>query len=219
MAGVAATMPDSRESPGLTFEQPLLTAGIARVAGVDEAGRGALAGPVTAAAVILPLDDPSALARLRGVNDSKLLSASQRERALDLILELARAWAVGTASPGEVDSLGLLPATKMAMLRALEGLSPPAQHLLIDHVVLPDDERPQTALVKGDRRSLTIAAASVVAKVLRDREMTALEARFPGYGFARNKGYGTREHRAALESLGPAPVHRRSYAPVAAALD
>lgn len=211
-------MPEGSTNPTLDFEGPLHEAGILHIAGLDEAGRGALAGPVTAAAVMLPLDDPSALVRLAGVRDSKLLSPEQREQALGVIQEVARCWATGSASPKEVDSLGLLPATRLAMLRALADLSVPPEHLMIDHLILPDDERPQTALVKGDRRSLTIAAASVVAKVLRDREMVELDKRYPGYGWASNKGYGTQQHRSALEQRGASPVHRRSYAPVAAAL-
>lgn len=204
------------EWPTLDFETPLHSAGMEHIAGLDEAGRGALAGPVMAAAVMLPLDNPSALKRLAGVRDSKLLSPAQRETALEVILEVAVCWATGSASPQEIDTIGLLPATRKAMLRALAGLSEVPEHLLIDHLLLPEDERPQTALVKGDRRSLTIAAASVVAKVLRDRKMVDLDSRFPGYEFASNKGYGTRQHRSALQRLGPAPVHRRSYEPVAA---
>lgn len=215
MNGVGATMADW---PTLDFEAPLHDAGIQPIAGLDEAGRGALAGPVMAAAVILPLGNSAALERLAGVRDSKLLSPAQRESALEVILDVAVCWATGSASPQEVDSTGLLPATRKAMERALAGLSMVPGHLLIDHLLLPEDERPQTALVKGDQRSLSIAAASVVAKVLRDRRMTDLHSRYPGYAFASNKGYGTQQHRSALQRLGPTPVHRRSYKPVAAAL-
>lgn len=212
-------MPEAITNPTLEFEGPLHQAGALHVAGLDEAGRGALAGPVTAAAVVLPLGDPQALEQLSGVRDSKLLRPDQREQALGVIQRVARCWATGSASPQEVDSLGLLPATHLAMKRALGDLSVAPEHLLIDHLILPDDERPQTALVKGDRRSLTIAAASVVAKVLRDREMAELDRHHPGYGLASNKGYGTQQHRSALEQRGASPVHRRSYAPVAAVLD
>ncbi len=212
-------MPEPESAPTLTFELSLHRAGVTLVAGLDEAGRGALAGPVTAAAVILPLDgEGAALGPLDGVRDSKLMTPAQRERALQKICDLALSWAVGSASSLEVDSLGLLPATRLAMARALAELSPSPEYLLLDYLLLPNDDRHQTALVKGDRLSLTIAAASVVAKVWRDREMIALEDRYPGYGLAQHKGYGTTDHRVALKRLGPTPVHRRSYAPVAAAL-
>lgn len=212
-------MPESENAPSLTFELSLHRAGLGLVAGLDEAGRGALAGPVTAAAVILPLDDQgTVLGALEGVRDSKQMTPDQRERALKAICDLALGWAVGSASPGEIDTLGLVPATRRAMARALAELSLAPEYLLLDYLLLPGDDRPQTALVRGDRRSLTIAAASVVAKVTRDKEMVALEDRYPGYGLAQHKGYGTADHRAALERLGPTPVHRKSYAPVAASL-
>lgn len=211
-------MSESSGRPGLEFELPLRQAGIMNIAGIDEAGRGALAGPVTAAAVILPAAEEATLHALREVRDSKQMSPAQRERTFDVIKSVALCWAVAAAGPDEVDSLGLLPATRLAMRRALAGLRVPPDYLLLDHVVLTEDERPQTALVKGDSRSLSIAAASVLAKVQRDRAMIALEDSYPGYGFARHKGYGTAEHRAALQQLGPAPIHRRSYAPVAAVL-
>lgn len=219
MAGAAFMMPESENAPSLTFELSLHRAGLGLVAGLDEAGRGALAGPVTAAAVILPLDDQgTVLGALEGVRDSKQMTPDQRERALKAICDLALGWAVGSASPGEIDTLGLVPATRRAMARALAELSLAPEYLLLDYLLLPGDDRPQTALVRGDRRSLTIAAASVVAKVTRDKEMVALEDRYPGYGLAQHKGYGTADHRAALERLGPTPVHRKSYAPVAASL-
>lgn len=212
-------MTEPRNDPTLTFELSLYRAGLSLVAGLDEAGRGALAGPVTAAAVILPLEDHEpVLGGLEGVRDSKLMTPAQRERALHTICELALGWSVGSASPKEIDSMGLVPATRLAMARALAELPLSPEYLLLDYMLLPDDERPQTALVRGDRRSLSIAAASVVAKVSRDEEMVALGERYPDYDLAQHKGYGTADHRAALERLGPTPVHRRSYAPVAAAL-
>ncbi|MBI4769969.1 MAG: ribonuclease HII [Chloroflexi bacterium] len=206
------------ERPDLTFEQRFLAAGHTLIAGLDEAGRGAWAGPVVAAAVILPLDRPDLPALLEGVNDSKQLSPLQREAAFERIRRVALAVGVGGAGPGEVDRDGLIQATRAAMLRALAALQSAPQALLLDHLTLPTVVLPQTALVKGDARSLSIAAASIVAKVSRDRAMAALERFHPGYGFAAHKGYGTPAHRAALARLGVSEVHRRSYRPVAASL-
>jgi ribonuclease HII len=194
--------------PSLEFEALLWQAGIPRVAGIDEAGRGAWAGPVCAAAVILP-PDPSLLQALDGVRDSKLMSPAQRERWAPRIRELAAAWGVGFASAAEIDTLGILPATRLAALRALEGC--PADHLLTDLLLFRELELSQTALVKGDRRSLSVAAASVLAKTARDARMLELDWEYPGYGFARHKGYGTQGHRAALSRLGLCQEHRKSF--------
>ena len=188
------------------------------VAGIDEAGRGALAGPVVAAAVILPLDRFDLARALSGVRDSKQLTPAARARWEMQIRELAMAVGIGESSAGEVDKIGLLPATRTAMLRAVEALDPSPSFLLIDHILVPDIEIPQEAITRGDQSVLSIASASVLAKVWRDRMMAELDQRFAGYGFARHKGYGTAQHRQALARLGPCPEHRRSYSPVQQAL-
>ena len=199
--------------PGLDFEQPLWQAGCAWVAGIDEAGRGALAGPVSAAAVVLPAD-PSISSRLFGVRDSKLMTALQRATFARIIRDFAVSCGVGFASSEEIDTVGIVPATRLAAQRALQQLDCVPGHLLLDWLFLPDVDQPQTSLVKGDRRSLSIAAASVLAKASRDALMIELDCQYPGYGLAGHKGYGTERHRAALERLGPSPIHRRSYRPV-----
>ncbi len=202
--------------PDLCFEQPLWNAGLLAVAGLDEAGRGAWAGPVCAGVVVLPPAQRDICARLAGVRDSKQMTPQQRERWAAAIRAEVAGWGVGFASAAEIDALGILPATRMAMQRALAQLPAPPQHLLLDALRLPGVHLPQTALIKGDMRSLSIAAASVLAKTARDAQMQALEALYPGYGFAAHKGYGTAQHAAALLRLGPCPLHRRSYAPVRA---
>jgi len=200
--------------PSLDYETPRWTAGYRRVAGLDEAGRGAWAGPVVAAAVVLPPGDRALLERLRGVRDSKQLTPKQREALLGVIRECAVAVGVGAVPPDEIDALGIVPATRRAMVLALEAISPPADYLLIDHLPLVEVALPQYSLPKGDARVLSIAAASIVAKVSRDRIMVELDERLPGYGFARHKGYGTAQHQAALAALGPSSVHRLSFAPL-----
>jgi len=204
-------MPD----PSLNWERRLRRRGALRIAGLDEVGRGAWAGPVVAAAVVLPMGMRKLAAALRGVRDSKQMTSAQRARWAQAIQDLAEA-GVGQASPQEVDALGLIPATRLAMARALATLKVPPDHLLIDHLRLPDIPLPQTPITFGDQISLSIAAASVVAKVTRDRTMDELEREHPGFGFARHKGYGTEEHRRALAELGPTVIHRYSYMPVAA---
>lgn len=205
----------SRECiPTLDYEQRLWTAGYRRVAGLDEAGRGAWAGPVVAAAVVLPPAGDELLHTLARVRDSKVLTARQREACLAAVQEHALAWGVGAVPPAEIDRIGIVPATRRAMALAIQALALTADSLLIDYLVLPDLPLPQHSLPNGDARVLSIAAASIVAKVSRDRMMADLEAEVPGYGFARHKGYGTPEHRAALAALGPSPVHRRSFAPL-----
>jgi ribonuclease HII len=203
-------------NPDLSFEFSLWQSGVSLIAGLDEAGRGAWAGPVAAAAVIL-LPASDLVQRLKGVRDSKQMTPRQRARSAEVIRAVALAWGVGFASPEEIDAFGILPATRMAMQRALEALDITPQHLLIDAVRLPALDLPQTALIKGDCRVLSISAASVLAKTERDRRMEVLEDEHPGYGFARHKGYGTALHQAALASLGPCPIHRRTFRPVAAA--
>jgi len=196
--------------PDLTFELPLWQAGLSAVAGIDEAGRGALAGPVAAGAVILPpLKEVGQ--SLKGVRDSKQMTPGQRELAREQILEWAVAWGVGFAWAEEIDELGIVPATRLAACRAVEKLSVQPGHLLLDYLLLPELAYPQTALIKGDCRSLSIAAASILAKTARDAWMCEAEQIFPGYGFASHKGYGTRAHRQALLRLGPCPTHRKSF--------
>lgn len=186
---------------------------VARVAGVDEAGRGALVGNVVAAAVILP-----ATFNLPGLTDSKKLSARQREALFDAITAQALAWCAAAASSAEIDAVNIHHATLLAMRRAVEGLVTPPQSVLVDGKFTPDLAMPARAIVGGDASEACIAAASIIAKVTRDRQMAELEARFPGYGFAAHKGYGTKAHLAALARLGATPEHRRSYAPVRAVM-
>jgi ribonuclease HII len=200
--------------PTLTYESRLWKAGYHHLAGLDEAGRGSWAGPVVAAAVILPPDNPQLADLLAGVRDSKRLLAARREVLLGVIEQHALAWGVGVVPASEIDAQGIVPATCKAMSLALAALSLPVDHLLIDHLSLPDQPLPQLSLTKGDARVLSIAAASIVAKVSRDRMMVDFDRQFPGYGFAQHKGYGTLQHRAALASLGPCAIHRLSFAPL-----
>lgn len=188
---------------------------LTHIAGLDEAGRGALAGPVVAAAVILPRDDAEALAHLRHVNDSKLLSPDRRDALYELIVAHALAYGVGQTRPEVIDAEGIIPATKQAMAAALSQLAPAAEFLLIDgRIHLRHLSLPQKSIVRGDRRSLSIAAASILAKVSRDRQMIALAEKYPAYGFARHKGYGTRRHREAIVAHGPCAIHRHSFSPI-----
>ena len=196
--------------PDLRFEQALWKTGLARLGGVDEAGRGAWAGPVSAGIVILP-PDASVLKTLSGVRDSKLMTALQRENWAARIQETCLAWGVGFASAQEIDANGILPATRLAVLRAFQNLSTPPEHLITDYLVLPEIPLPQTPIVKGDRRCLSVAAASVLAKTSRDALMCQLEDEYPVYGFGQHKGYGTRQHQKAIRENGLCGVHRRSF--------
>jgi ribonuclease HII len=202
--------------PDLHEEMTLLAAGYTHVAGVDEAGRGAWAGPVCAAAVVLPLDRSDLADLLNGVRDSKQLSPTKRESLLPVIQEVAEAASVGWASPAEVDEMGIVAATRQAMARAVADLDGKVSALLIDYVRLPEIALPQRAFPKADVHCLSVAAASIVAKVTRDRLMVTLDEDFPGYGFASHKGYGTSQHREALAQLGPLPIHRMSWRPMQA---
>jgi ribonuclease HII len=184
------------------------------VAGVDEVGRGPLCGPVVTAAVILDPARPIA-----GLNDSKKLSEARRERLFDEIRDKALAWCIGRAEVEEIDRLNILQATFLAMQRAVEGLSIQPRLALIDGNRCPKLLVPSAPVVGGDARVPAIAAASILAKVSRDREMAELDARYPGYGMAGHKGYPTPAHLEALRRLGPTPIHRRSFAPVRALLD
>lgn len=202
----------------LSFELDLWSRGINPVFGIDEAGRGAWAGSVAAAAVCFA-PDPTLGSRLAGLTDSKLLSAAQREAFAGRIREIAQAWGIGSATAEEIDSMGILPATRLAMARALADAivrypSTAPAFLLVDHIPHPRFNYPCQTLVKGDSRSLSIAAASVLAKTWRDAQMIELGAQFPQYGFESNKGYGSKAHQRALADHGPASIHRYSYEPV-----
>ena len=199
--------------PDLSFEIPLWDQSYTLVAGIDEAGRGAWAGPVAASAVILPAD-PSIINSLLGVNDSKKCSASQRERLAKTILTHCLAWGVGMASAREIDQIGILPATHLAAKRAISELLVVPQYLLFDYLRITDIRLPQLSLVKGDARSLSIAAASILAKTSRDSLMREFDAEYPGYGFSAHKGYGTALHRKAILDLGVCPIHRMSFKPL-----
>ena len=189
-----------------------------RVAGLDEAGRGAWAGPVVAAAVILPRGD-GVHAALAGVRDSKQVSPATRERLSARIVDVALAVGVGRGEQPEIDALGIVPATRLAMQRALEALSVAPEALVIDALRLPGVDLPQDVFPYADARSLSVAAASIIAKVSRDRWMVEVaEVDFPGYGFAQHKGYGTRQHQTALNHLGVCSLHRLTFRPVAARL-
>ena len=190
---------------------PWATPGL--LAGVDEAGRGPLAGPVVAAAVILDELQP-----IRGLGDSKLISPRRREKLFDEIRAKSLACCIAEASVEEIDRLNILQATLLAMRRAVEGLRLVPQRVLVDGNQLPQLKMPAAAIVKGDARVPAISAASILAKVWRDRQCLALDARYPAYGFAQHKGYPTAAHLAALRAFGACEVHRRSYAPVRAVL-
>ncbi len=188
------------------FESLARDTGAQHIAGVDEVGRGPLFGPVVAAAVILP-----AQVKLPGLTDSKKLSEAQRE-AFDLqVRAVAIAWAIAEVDAETIDRINILEASRLAMRLAVERLSQPPGHLLIDGNQRIHSTCPQTTIVQGDARSLSIAAASVVAKVHRDRLLVKLDREFPGYGLAQNKGYGSAKHREALLRLGPTPLHRQSF--------
>jgi ribonuclease HII len=201
--------------PTVEEELKLLRAGHRVIVGVDEVGRGCWAGPVMAAAVVLPqavLEQPELLA---GVDDSKELTAPQRERLAERILALADEWAIGAIPAHVIDTHGILPATRLAMQVALLRLPNPIDALLIDAVQLEGWHCPQLSLIKGDARCLSIAAASIIAKVARDRMMAKLGCFAPAYGFEQHKGYGTALHAHALRTYGPSAQHRRSFRPLA----
>lgn len=200
-----------RRGAPATFEQRLWREGRQFVAGVDEAGRGAWAGPVVAAAVIMPPRP-----RVVGVCDSKIVPAAERERLWEEIRQVALAWGVGVISSERIGEINILRATFEAMAQALASLEPGADFVLFDGRYVPEHPLPHLGVVGGDRRCYTIAAASIGAKVTRDALMREMGADFPEYGFERHKGYGTKEHRRALRDFGPCPHHRFTYAPVRA---
>jgi ribonuclease HII len=207
------------KTASLSYEHSLRAQGYQIIAGIDEAGRGAWAGPVVAGAVCLPLERADLPTALAGVRDSKQLSPRARARLVQGIRETALAWGIGAAEHSEIDALGIVPATCLAMQRALEdavrrfpAIRP--DFLLLDTIRWTSLRQKHLALVKGDQLSLSIAAASVLAKVYRDTLMVEMDAQYPGYDFAAHKGYGTARHQAALRAQGPSAVHRMSFSPM-----
>ena len=197
----------------LEMERKLNSQGFGLVGGVDEVGRGCLAGPVAAGFVIFPADVDDDI--LHQITDSKKLTAIKRQDLLKIIQEHALSAKVGWASVDEIDSIGIAPATKLAMKRAIEKSLIRPDYLLVDAINLDDLPFPQRAIIKGDQISRTIAAASIVAKVVRDQYMSDIAPKYLGYDFEKNKGYGTKDHMIAIKSLGPTDVHRISFEPVA----
>jgi ribonuclease HII len=200
------------EPPSLNEENGLSARGYRLIAGVDEAGRGALAGPVVAAAVILP--QSASFPWLKSVRDSKEVPPAKREFLFDLIKQEAVSVSVGIIAPQTIDVIGILNATKIAMCHAVSQLSHPPDFLLIDYLRLPQLRISQKPIVRGDKLCLSIACASIIAKVTRDHIMVELDQLHPGYGLARHKGYGTKHHITCLHRQGPSPIHRHSFAPV-----
>ena len=199
---------DLRLEKMLAYEKELYTQGIHLIAGVDEVGRGPLAGPVVAAAVILPK-----ACKIPGLNDSKKIPKSKHKEIYEAVLQNAIAIGIGIKDNHVIDQVNIYEATKLAMLEAIGQLEPQPQHLLIDAMKL-DLPISQTSIIKGDANSLSIAAASIVAKVTRDQMMEEFDKEYPGYDFAKNAGYGTAKHLAGLDKLGVTPIHRRSFEPV-----
>jgi ribonuclease HII len=202
--------PTDSKVPGLHLEQTLWEKGIKLIGGIDEAGRGAWAGPVLAGAVILPAD-PGIRLTLAGVRDSKQMTPRQRERWAPEIKSVVLAWSVGMASAAEIDALGILPANRLAMTRAIQGLALTPEYYLFDFIHWKDCPFPGEKLIKGETQSLSIAAASVLAKTTRDELLRQLDEQFPGYEFGRHKGYGTAIHREAIQRLGLCDIHRKSF--------
>ena len=192
--------------PSLQYELPLWASGSLLVAGIDEAGRGPLAGPVAAGACILPADHD-----ILYLNDSKKLSAKKRDMLFDQIKEEALAWSVGLVDPARIDEINILKATYEAMRLAVRELKVKPTVLVNDAVVIPGVNIPQVPVVKGDAKCISIAAASILAKVTRDRIMEEMDEKYPQYGFAKHKGYGTKDHMEAIRKYGPCPIHRRSF--------
>ena len=199
---------DLRLEKMLAYEKELYAQGIDLIAGVDEVGRGPLAGPVVAAAVILPK-----ACKILGLNDSKKIPKSKHKEIYEAVLQNAIAIGIGIKDNQVIDQVNIYEATKLAMMEAIGQLEPQPQHLLIDAMKL-DLPIPQTSIIKGDANSLSIAAASIVAKVTRDQMMEKFDREYPGYDFAKNAGYGTANHLAGLDQLGVTPIHRRSFEPV-----
>jgi ribonuclease HII len=202
------------ETPNLSEESAFAAQGFRRIAGIDEAGRGSWAGPLVAAAVCLPCPDERLLGLLAGVRDSKQLTSLARSRLYRIVLERAVDVGIGVVSPTRIDSLGLSLAGELAMRWAVEDMTNSPDCLLLDAFSIRGCPLPQRALIRGDQRSLSIAAASIVAKVTRDRIMRAAHSVYPGYALSCNKGYGTRMHRWAVSQIGPCEYHRRSFSPI-----
>jgi ribonuclease HII len=208
------------KTASLKHERKYLTLGYKRIIGIDEVGRGPWAGPVVAGAVCLPLEYIATLPTLlKGVRDSKQMTPLQREKLSETIKDVAVIWGIGSASAQEIDAVGINPANQLAMRRALDDALKKANFrpdcLFLDDMFLPEiREIPQVSMIEGDARSLSVAAASVLAKVWRDSYMVELDSELPHYGFADHKGYGTERHRQALEQYGPSPVHRMYYKPL-----
>ena len=198
--------------PNLNEEDKLKSQGYELIAGIDEVGRGALAGPVVASAVILP--HPTELPWFELVRDSKILNSRKRESLFDLINKEAVAVGTGIVPPQTIDSMNILRATRLAMMHAVEKLPRQPSFLLIDRITLTQCPIPQRGITRGDKSCLSIACASIIAKVTRDRIMEEFDRIYPGYGFARHKGYGTGRHISCLQKLGPSPIHRLYFAPV-----
>jgi ribonuclease HII len=190
----------------LSFEKMAQMQGFVRVAGIDEAGRGPLAGPVMAAAVILPEG-----VYIQGVDDSKKLSPQKREKLFDVIMSRALSVGIGVVGPEVIDRVNILQATRLAMLEAVEQLSPQPDYILVDGITTISTTITQKTVKKGDSLSLSIAAASIIAKVTRDRVMVEMDLVFPGYGLAGHKGYGSAQHLEAIRLLGPSPIHRMTF--------
>jgi len=200
------------EPPHLDYEQELWKNGLSLIAGLDEAGRGALAGPVAVGAVILPTEHPQLSKTLACCRDSKQMTPRQRDLCAPCIKETALTWAVACASAEEIDRLGIVPATRLAAQRALDGLALQPDYLLTDfRLELPENELPQTSLIRGDTYCLSVASASVLAKTTRDALMCELSVQYPGYGLEKNKGYGTQAHRSAMKRLGYSSIHRKTF--------
>ena len=199
--------------PDFSIETEIAAGKRVLVAGVDEVGRGTLAGPVVAGAAILPGPVPAEYENI--VNDSKKLSVSQRQRSFTWLIEWCVSYGIGACTATEIDAIGIVPATRLAMSRAIAELDPQPDHLLIDAIELNAVNIPQTSIIRADSRSQSAAAASIIAKVSRDKLMAEVfDSEYPDYGFAAHKGYGTAIHMSALKEFGPTPIHRRSFKPV-----
>ena len=208
-----ATKPSGKQRPTLRFEAEIRKSGYKSIAGTDEAGRGALAGPVVAAAVVLPESLPIEVASM--IDDSKRLTPKQRERAFDGVVEHSVSYGVGVVGADRIDTIGIVPATKMAMREAIKANGLRIDFLLIDAVDRIGIATPSKSIIRGDSQSLSIAAASIIAKVTRDRIMSGpVDSKYPGYAFASHKGYGTAQHLEALKTLGPCLIHRRTFKPI-----
>jgi len=214
--------PKAKKTASLVHERHFRRVGCQSLFGLDEAGRGALAGPVVAAAVALPLERQDLQKILRGARDSKEMRPGERAELGAIIKSIAAAWGIGACSAADIDAVGIVSATKRAMLDALAAAGRGGRQpdcLLLDYMLLPERrDLPQVSIVEGDKHSLSIACASILAKTARDAQLVALDRQYPEYGFAQHKGYGTAAHLRALEQHGPCAEHRRSFKPVAAAL-